>query len=324
MQTITFLPMLLTLFDGGAAAATGAGEGAGAQGDTQAVPGNTRRGKTGETILYGKQPSVATEDAATSAPAAGESTKEAQAKTTSNTLEERRKAYFDLINSEDYKDIHTQESQRMINRRFSETKSLQQQVDDFSPVKDILMQRYKVEDGDMGKLLKALENDDKYWSEAAEEQGLTVDQYKRIQQMERQLKESNLREQRMLSQQRAEQQMQKWDAEAQTLKGIYQNFDIHTEAQNPQFMSLLRSGVPMQTAYEVVHMDDIKAGIQRMTASATEKQVTDNIRAKGQRPAENGTSSQSAFTVKDDVSKLSKADRRNIAVRSRRGESISF
>jgi activator of HSP90 ATPase len=244
MQTITFLPMLLTLFDGGAAAA-GAGEGAGAQGETQAAPGNTRRGKSGETILYGKQPSVATEDAATSAPAAGESTKEAQVKTTSNTLEERRKAYFDLINSEDYKDIHTQESQRMINRRFSETKNLQQQVDDFSPVKDILMQRYKVEDGDMGKLLKALENDDKYWSEAAEEQGLTVDQYKRIQQMERQLKESNLREQRMLSQQRAEQQMQKWDAEAQTLKGIYQNFDIHTEAQNPQFMSLLRSGVPM-------------------------------------------------------------------------------
>lgn len=323
MQTITFLPMLLTMFDGGAAAA-GAGEGAGAQGETQAAPGNTRRGKSGETILYGKQPSVATEDAANGTPAAGESTKEAQVKTTSNTLEERRKAYFDLINSEDYKDIHTQESQRMINRRFSETKNLQQQVDDFGPVKDILMQRYKVEDGDMGKLLKALENDDKYWSEAAEEQGLTVDQYKRIQQMERQLKESNLREQRMLSQQRAEQQMKKWDAEAQSLKGIYQNFDLQSEAQNPQFMSLLRSGVPMQTAYEVVHMDDIKAGIQRMTASATEKQVTDNIRAKGQRPAENGTSSQSAFTVKDDVSKLSKADRRNIAVRSRRGESISF
>jgi hypothetical protein len=118
--------------------------------------------------------------------------------------------------------------------------------------------------------------------------------------------------------------MQKWDAEAESLKGIYPSFNVQAEAQNPQFMSLLRSGVPMQTAYEVIHMEDIKAGIQRMTASATEKQVTDNIRAKGQRPAENGTSSQSAFTVKDDVSKLSKADRRNIAVRSRRGESISF
>lgn len=322
MQTITFLPMLLTMFDGGAAAA-GAGEGAGAQGETQAAPGNTRRGNTGETILYGKQPSVATEDAeAEGTPAAGE--KQAEVQTTSNTLEERRKAYFDLINSEDYKDIHTQETQRMINRRFSETKALQQQVDDFSPVKEMLMQRYKVADGDMGKLLKALENDDQYWSEAAEEQGLTVEQYKRIQQMERQLKESNLREQRLLSQQRAEQQMQKWDGEAQTLKGLYPSFDLQTEVQNPQFVSLLRSGVPMQTAYEVIHMADIKAGIQRMTASATEKQVTDNIRAKGQRPQENGTSAQSAFTVKDDVRKLTKADRANIARLAARGESITF
>lgn len=323
MQTITFLPMLLTMFDGGAAAA-GAGEGAGAQGETQAAPGNTRRGKSGETILYGKQPSVATEDAATSAPAAGESTKEAQVKTTSNTLEERRKAYFDLVNGEEYKDIHTQETQRMINRRFSETKALQQQVDDFNPVKDILMQRYKIEDGDMGKLMKALENDDRYFSEAAEEQGMTVEQFKRVQQMERQLKEYDLREQRMLSQQMAERQLRQWDSEAQALKNLYPSFDLNAESENPKFKELLKKGVPLATAYEVIHLADIKAGIQRMTASATEKQVTDNIRAKGQRPAENGTSSQSAFTVKDDVSKLSKADRRNIAVRARQGESISF
>ena len=322
MQTIYFLPMLLTQFEGGVAAA--AGDGAqGAQGETQAAPGNTRRGNTGETILYGKQPSVATEAAeAEGTPAAGE--KQAEVQTTSNTLEERRKAYFDFINGSDMKDIHTQETQRMINRRFSETKALQQQVDDFSPVKEMLMQRYKVEDGDMGKLLKALENDDRYWSEAAEEAGMTVDQYKRVQQVERQLKEAHEREQRLLSQQRAEKQIKQWDGEAQTLKGLYPSFDLQTEVQNPQFMSLLRSGVPMQTAYEVIHMADIKAGIQRMTATATEKQVTDNIRAKGQRPQENGTSAQSAFTVKDDVRKLTKADRANIARLAARGEAITF
>ena len=321
-QTIYFLPMLLTQFEGGAAAAAGNGA-QGAQGETQAAPGNTRRGNTGETILYGKQPSVATETTkAESAPAAGE--KQAEVQTTSNTLEERRKAYFDFINGSDMKDIHTQETQRMINRRFSETKALQQQVDDFSPVKEMLMQRYKVEDGDMGKLLKALENDDRYWSEAAEEAGMTVDQYKRVQQVERQLKEAQVREQRLLSQQRAEQQIKQWDGEAQTLKGLYPSFDLQIEVQNPQFMSLLRSGVPMQTAYEVIHMADIKAGIQRMTATATEKQVTDNIRAKGQRPQENGTSAQSAFTVKDDVRKLTKADRANIARLAARGEPITF
>lgn len=321
MQTTIFLPMLLNLFDGGGAAA--AGEGAGAQGETTAAPGNTRRGKSGETIRYGKQASVATEgDAADSAPAAGE--KEAEVQTTSNTLEERRKAYFDFINGSDMKDIHTQETQRMINRRFSETKALQQQLDELNPVKEMLMQRYKVEDGDVNKLRKALESDDKYWSEAAEESGMTVEQYKRVQQMERQLKETQLREQRLLSQQKAEQQIRQWDSDAQSLKGLYPSFDLQAEVQNPQFTALLKSGVPMQTAYEVMHMADIKAGIQRMTATATEKQVTDNIRAKGQRPKENGTSSQSAFTVKDDVRKLSKADRANIARLAARGESITF
>ena len=186
------------------------------------------------------------------------------------------------------------------------------------------MQRYKVEDGDVSKLRKALENDDKYWSEAAEESGMTVEQYKRVQQMERQLKESQIREQRLLSQQMAEQQIRQWDNDAQSLKGLYPSFDLQAEVQNPQFTALLKSGVPMQTAYEVMHMADIKAGIQRMTATATEKQVTDNIRAKGQRPKENGTSSQSAFTVKDDVRKLTKADRANIARLAARGESIVF
>ena len=333
MNSMIYLPMLLTMFDGTAAVAAAAGEGTGAQGETTATPGNTRRGKTGETILYGKQPSVAKEESTVSTPAAGEETKEAQVKTTSNTLEERRKAYFDLVNGEEYKDIHTQETQRMINRRFSETKALQQQVDDFNPVKDILMQRYKIEDGDMSKLMKALENDDRYFSEAADEAGMTVDQFKRVQQMERQLKEVQAREQRMLSQQMAERQLRQWDSEAQALKNLYPSFDLNAESENPKFKELLKKGVPLAAAYEVIHLDDIKAGIQRMTASAVdkqvtasavEKQVTDNIRAKGQRPQENGTSSQSAFTVKDDVGKLTKADRARIARQAARGAHIEF
>jgi len=57
---------------------------------------------------------------------------------------------------------------------------------------------------------------------------------------------------------------------------------------------------------------------------AQEKAVVDNIRARGSRPSENGTSSQSAFIVKDDVSKLSKEDRRNIAKRVMMGEKITI
>ena len=87
---------------------------------------------------------------------------------------------------------------------------------------------------------------------------------------------------------------------------------------------MLKAGVPVKLAYEVRHMDEIKAGVAQNTAKQTEKQVVESIRAKGSRPSENGTSSQSGFTVKDDVSKWSKKDRAEIAKRVARGETIKL
>jgi len=71
-------------------------------------------------------------------------------------------------------------------------------------------------------------------------------------------------------------------------------------------------------------MEDIKAGVAQTTAKRTEKQVVDGIRAKGARPQENGTSSQSAFTVKDDPSKWSRKDREEVIRRVARGETIKL
>ena len=59
-------------------------------------------------------------------------------------------------------------------------------------------------------------------------------------------------------------------------------------------------------------------------AAQAQKQVVDNIRSRGSRPAENGTVSRSGFTYKSDVSKLSKEDRAEIARRAARGETITF
>ena len=124
--------------------------------------------------------------------------------------------------------------------------------------------------------------------------------------------------------QRAQQQLQQWYGEAEQVKSLYPSFDLNAEVKNPQFLSMLRAGVPVRHAYEVVHMDQIKAGVAAMQAKATEKQVVDGIRAKGARPQENGTTSQGAFIVKDDVSKLSKRDRAEIIRRAARGEHIEF
>lgn len=309
-----YLPVSLHLFEG-----EGGGEG-GTQGDAvvQAAPGNTRRGKSsGEyaNVLFGKQP-----EQADGTPAAGEK-QEAEVQTTSNTLEERRQSFKDLIKGE-YKDLYDEEVQTILKRRLKDEKGLKDQVSKMQPIIDLLNQKYQVEGGDMAKLMEAIEGDEVYWADAAEEAGMTVDQYKKFQKLQREnaqlLREQQVRQ----GQEAANAQMQAWYQEAEALKATYPSFDLATEAQNPQFVSMLKSGVPVQHAYEVIHLAEVKAAERQTAAKATEQQVTANVRARGSRPSENGTASQGAFTIKNDPSKWSKKDRAEVVRQVQRGKEI--
>lgn len=304
----------LNLFDG-----EGGGDGGAATGETQAAPVYTRRGKaTGEYdgVVFGKQ------DAADSTPpAAGEEGKGSDRPATSDTLEAKRQSYRDLIDGE-YKDFYTEDVQKIINRRFKETKGLQEQVNQYQPIIDLLTQKYQVDDATA--LMEAIEGDDVYWADAAEEAGMTVEQYKEFQRLRRENDALARQQQMQRGQQEADRQLSEWYQQADATKAVYPSFDLQSEAQNPEFVSLLKAGVPVQHAYEVVHMQEIRAAERQMTQQATERQLTANVRARGSRPAENGTVSQGAFTVKDDVSKLSKKDRAEIAKRVQRGEIIRW
>ena len=110
------LDVSLRLFDGeGGAAAPAAGEGAaddGNKGGFQASPAPTRRGKSGgfQNVLFGKQgdePTAAGDEPGPEGkaqPSAAGKGKEGDVVTTSNTLEDRRKEFQELVNGE-YKDI---------------------------------------------------------------------------------------------------------------------------------------------------------------------------------------------------------------------------
>lgn len=330
MKFNDILHVTLDLFDGAAgAAASGAGEGAGSgtQGETQQTsPAATRRGSSGEysNVKFGKQdqPAAAGGQQANH-PDAGEESKKQGVETTSDTLEDKRKAFRALVDGE-YKDQYTEDTQRIIDRRFRETKNLETQLSQQKPILDMLMQRYKIADGDLGKLTQAIENDNAYWSQAAEEAGMSVEQYKQFQKLQRENAQLLQAQRRSQNQQAAEKQLQKWYQEAEAMKADYPDFDLGRESQDPQFLSMLRSGVPVKLAYEVMHMDEIKSTVAQTTAQQTEKQVVEGIRAKGARPAENGTSSQSGFVVKDDPAKWTKKDRAEIVRRVQRGEQIKL
>ena len=304
-----FLPVLV-LFDGGEG---GGGEGAAESGGPQAEvpvyhPRNQRSGGELANVVYGKQESDS--DAGNREVVSSD----AQAERASRWNEARQefKAEFDG------------EVQRIINKRFGETKGLQEQLEAVSPVIDLLRDRYGVTDGDMDALMSAMEEDDSYWQDAADEQGMTVEQYKQFKRYERENAELNQQIRAIRQQEQADNQLRQWWQQGEELKRSYPSFDLQREAQNPEFLRLLQSGVPVDHAFQVIHMEEIMQGVAANTAKAAERQITANIRARGARPAEAGASGKAGFTVKNDVSKLTRKDRAEIAKRAMRGETIEF
>lgn len=320
------LDVLLNLFDG-----EGGGD-AGGQGESQAaIPGTTRRGRSSgeyDKVLFGKQPvqeptgqgSGSQETAPPSVAGKGEPAGGSDAP---DALEEKRKIYRDLINGE-YKQFFTEDTQQIINKRFKETKNLESQLGRQQPVIDMLMEKYQIEGNDLDQLVQAMENDDANWAEAADMAGMTVEQYKKFHQMERKYNEAMHRERLRSAREGADRQIQAWQQEGAELKKLYPSFNLEEESQNPRFINMLKANVPMETAYRAIHMDEIMEAERKQTAQTTQQQVMASIRAKGARPAENGASGQSGFTVKDDVSKLSRKDRAEAVRQARQGKKIFF
>ena len=317
----------LQLFNDGGA--TGGAEGSAVA--TEGAPkteikssGSSRRSKAGEfdNVVFGKQEGTAADDA-TGLDIEGEPTGagKTDVTTTSNTLEDRRKAFNDLINGE-YKDLYQENFQQVFDRRFKQVKSMEADLEAQKPILEMLKSRYGVDD--MTGLQKALAEDTEYWESIAEKHGMTVEQYHAMQKLEQENAELRAIRERQIGQQQVQQQLDMWYKDAEKVKEIYPSFDFRTEVQNPQFLGMLKSGVPVEHAYKMIHFDELTQNAARVAAQTADAQAQARIKSKASRPSENGMSSQSAAIVKSDVSTLSRAERAEIARRVQRGEKISF
>lgn len=300
--------MQLFLFDGGASGASGAaGEGGAETGGANGGTDVAQQSKTGVKVVYGKQTEV---------PDAGEQ-------------QPQHTSFKDLIDGE-YKADFDAEVQRIVGERLKKVKDQRQTVaeqgkalDAQRPILDALSQQYGTEPGDIAALQAALDKDNSRWEKAAEDAGMSVEQYREYQRLQQENNRLRQNQEAYYAEQFRRQQVQTWLEQAEVMKQnpLLADFDLQAEVDsNPEFMSLLQKGVNVETAYKVLHMDDFLA----KTSAAAEKTVTDNIRARGARPLENGAAPKSAVVVKDDVSKLTPADRKEIARRAAMGETITF
>lgn len=318
MKKLIMLPIKLRLFDGQAAPAA-----PGAQTtDANSTLGGSHQATKGDNVkvVYGKQPNEVN------------TTDTSQAATDNNEQKpltpEERKAQFEALISGEYKDAFSQRVQSIIDKRFKEAKTIEAQYKALKPALDILMDKYNVKDP--SKLTDAIMNDVEFLEQLADAKGMTVEQFKRMRQLEAENEQLRLRTQTAEAQIKVDEQVAEWYRQADELRGtkenpgLYPDFDLRAETQNPQFLSLLKAGIDVKTAYEVVHMDDIKNTIAKTTAKKVENNVTANIQAKGMRPVENGVNNNSGVIVKSDVRQLTKKDRAEIARRAQMGDTITF
>lgn len=123
-----------------------------------------------------------------------------------------------------------------------------------------------------------------------------------------------------LIREKAAKRYEKWLGEAQETKSSYPGFDLGAELKNGQFCELLKCGVPVKSAYELIHRDEM----MQLYAKELEENITKRILAGTLRPREAAISPNSSTVIKSDTSRMSKSARQEIIKRVQRGEKISF
>lgn len=308
-----FLPLELQLF-----AETGTGGGgdtaaAGATGDTAAaaVPQSKAKNPLAE-VKYGIQAEERENAPASEQPVAPD-----------------RSAEFEKLIKGEYKDLYDAKVQDTVKRRLKGAQETAERYQQLTPVLEMLGRKYGIRPDrngayDIAALNKAIEDDDSYYEKEAQERGLSVEQLRQIRKMERENADLRRQMHEQQTRENASRLYAQWMEQAGQVKSVYPSFRLEAELNNPKFVELLKAGIDVRSAYEVLHKDEIIPAAMQFTAKTVEQKLANKIAAASQRPAENGNSGQGAAIVKSDVSQLTKADRQEIIRRVQRGERISF
>ncbi len=251
----------------------------------------------------------------------GERTADAGQSSTENVNLE--KEFSELINGK-FKDQFTKKTQSIIDKRFKETKLLEDYKAKVSPTLNTLMQKYGLTEGEEDKLLVKCgiqaqsETNEGNRSEGLDDEAGIMDENV----IEEDAEDNDFvseRENRLRS------RIASWLNESEGVKEAYPDFDLRNELRSSGlFAQLVLSGAPLKAAYETVHKDEILSGAMAYTADKVREQVVKNIEAKGRRPLENGISSESAVMTAVDVNALTSKDILKILKQVENGANIRF
>jgi hypothetical protein len=216
-----------------------------------------------------------------------------------------------------YKDIFQGEIEAIIKDRFKKYNGLEQQLGQYTPLVNMLMEQYDVKDiSDLQRIIEdsSIEN-------IADRDGLTVEQAREVQRLRRENEQLRTTTQSIEQEKIINQRIADWQRQANEMVKDYPDFNLDAWANNDKFMSMITAGVDVRAAYEVCDISNIKSNV----AKQMERNVVSNLQARGgKKLSENGMANAPGMTVKASVNALSREDRAEIARRVARGENIQF
>ncbi len=283
---------------------------------------NGRNSRPEENTLFGIQPQESTQVAAAENGASSPQPNTAKEEKKSPSFEEL------LKNDPEFKKEYDTRVRKAINDRFRSNKQEKQRTDKSEQILAMLAPRFGIKtDGnmDLDAFAKAVENDTEYYSARAMKNGTSVDIERRMDGYEALKKAEQQRQeeaQRQAQEDRERAQFQAIVAQGEKLKEIYPAFDLGKEMENQAFVQLLHSNVPVKTAYEVIHKDEIMQAGMRYAVEQTAQKVAASVQANAARPSEGVLGSRTAVNHVTDPTKLTDAQREEIRIRVRRGEKI--
>lgn len=243
------------------------------------------------------------------------------------------RAEFERLIKGQYKAYYDEKVQGHIKERFKASKQaearMQKTIDGMQPVMQMLAEKYHADPGDVEAISKAIQEDSSYYEDEAAERGMSVEQLKEFKRISREnaaLRAAEEQRQEKAGQQEA---MLRWQQQSEAVAQKYPGFQgLEEEANDPatgeRFLQLLSSGIDVENAYKVVHMDDLISGALEYGVNKARHDTVQTIKARGMRPSENGASGTGAAVQHKDVASLTREERAQLMKRALRGESIDL
>lgn len=270
---------------------------------------------SGETVLYGKQAEPESQET---------EPKESHDAGDEEDEEQKRQAEFDRLIKGDFKDLYDKAVKDNIDRRFKSIRSSKEQMEQMNTTLLPIYAKYGLDVGDIEGLDQAIRSDMTLYADEANAMGMTPEQFVFAKKAEIEAMRANEQLEKVRGAQEAQRAYQGWLAEGEELKKSYPDFDLEAEIQDERFMNLLRQNWSVTDAYEAIHAKELITRGIGTAAERAQKNVVDNIRARGMRPAENGTGNKAGVIVKKDPSQFDNKDLEEIRRRVANGEKIVF